>query len=83
MRGLYRLTFFIWPYSGVERSPSQHQSADEQKSRGAREPSIMVTAESFHHATEQGIAVLVGVRFDERVWECGIKSCIYIGENDG
>jgi len=80
MRGQFRITFYVWPYSGITREPASFQSEDEQKTRGAREPAITLSANSFHHAVEQAQAVIMGIRLDERVWECGIQSCEYMGE---
>lgn len=80
MPGQYRITFYVWPYSGVTREPAKHHSEDERKNRGAREPVVTVSAKDFSHAVEQARSILSGIELDERVWECGVKTCEYVGE---
>lgn len=65
----YAVKFYIFPYDGVKREPSKFNDGNQSISS----PEVHIAASDFREAFELAKAMLVAIKFDGRVWECGIS----------
>lgn len=71
----YEIRFYIWPYHGVKREPERFNDGNQ----SVPDPKVRIKASTFADAYETAKNMLTAIRFDGRVWECGISSISAVG----
>lgn len=76
MGGTFKVQFYVWPHSGVQRGDSILSPL--RANAGKEKPICQIEAENFSEAHRKAELILEGIKCDERVWECGIEAIVLV-----